>query len=78
MEPGLRKLADAAPGGRAGSIRRLQGAGWENAGAHRSAVPTPVIDPRFVNGVGVLRAPSGFSLAARPEGQPRGACTPAL
>lgn len=38
----------------------------------------PVIDPRFVNGVGVLRAPSGFSLAARLEGQPPGACTPAL
>ena len=31
-------------------------------GAHRSAVPTPVIDPRLSTG-GVLRAPSGFSLA---------------
>jgi len=44
-----------------------------DSGAYRSAVPTPVIDPRFVNGVGVHRAPSGFSL----DGFPSGACSPA-
>ena len=43
------------------------------SGAYRLAVPTPVIDPRFVNGVGVHRAPSGFSLC----GDPPGACSPA-
>src|ERR1700677_1389057 len=42
-------------------------------GAPHSAAPASIIDPRYVNGSGVRRAPSGFSLAAKPPG----ACTPA-
>src|SRR5580692_1212784 len=48
-------------------------AGKKRYGAHHLAAPASIIDPRYVNGSGVRRAPSGFSLAAKPPG----ACTPA-
>src|SRR6266481_3787405 len=55
-------------------IRELLTIGRMTYGAHHSAVPTPVIDPRLINASGC--PPSAFRLL--PCGEPPGACSPTL